>query len=83
MDAQLVLARLGEQIKTMRSRRGLSQSQLAGLANTTRQKVAAIESGDGSVGSVYYGKVLAALSAEVQVVPARRPVLEELCEVFR
>ncbi|HHK1716951.1 helix-turn-helix transcriptional regulator [Pseudomonas aeruginosa] len=82
MDAQLILSRLGEQIKGMRVRRGLTQSQLARLANTTRQKVAAIETGDGTVGSVYYGKVLAALSAEVQVVPARRPVLEELHEVF-
>lgn len=82
MDAPLILVRLGDQIKTMRQRRGLSQAQLASLAGTTRQKVAAIESGDGSVGSLYYGKVLAALGTELQVVPARRPVLDELSEVF-
>lgn len=82
MDAELILSRLGNQIKTMRQHRGLSQSQLAMLAGTTRQKVAAIEVGDGKVGSVYYGKALAALGAELQAVPARRPVLEELSEVF-
>lgn len=83
MDAQLVLSRLGGQIKDMRTRRGLSQAQLASLAGMTRQKIAAIESGDGTVGSAYYAKALAALGAEVQIVVARLPVLEELGEVFQ
>lgn len=82
MYAELILSRLGNQIKTMRTRRGYSQLQLAKLAGTTRQKVAAIESGDGSVGVLYYGKVLAAMELELQAVPARRPVLEELQELF-
>lgn len=82
MDSQLILQRLGNKIRLMRERRGLTQSQLAHMAGTTRQKVSAVECGEGSVGAHYYGSVLAALSSELEVVPARMPVLEELREVF-
>ena len=82
MDAELILVRLGTEVRAARKRRGLTQADLARLAGMTRQKVAAIEAGDGTVGALYYGKVLGAMSLELQTVPARWPVLEELAIVF-
>lgn len=48
----------------------------------TRQKVIAIEKGDLSVGMMAYARVLAALDAELNVVPAVMPTLDEIHAVF-
>ncbi|MFJ5296429.1 helix-turn-helix domain-containing protein [Pseudomonas sp. RC10] len=83
MDANLLIERLGHQIESMRKARGLTQLQLAAQSGLTRQKLAEIEKGSPTVSMKFYASALAALGAEISVVPARRPSFEELREVFR
>ncbi|SER33840.1 Helix-turn-helix domain-containing protein [Pseudomonas cuatrocienegasensis] len=82
MDYSLITLRLGEQLRLRRLNRGLTQAALASLAGITRQKVIAIEKGDLSVGIIAYARVLAALDAELNVVPAAMPTLDEIHGVF-
>jgi transcriptional regulator with XRE-family HTH domain len=83
MDPELLIQRLGQQIKDMRTQRGMTIIELAARANVTRQKLSEIEKGKLTVSMFLYAKVLSALSSELKVVPARRPVFEELREVFQ
>jgi HTH-type transcriptional regulator/antitoxin HipB len=83
MDASLLIERLGRQIQAMRKARGQTLIELAADAGITRQKLSEIEKGRSTVSIQLYAKVLAALNAEINIVPARRPVFEELHEVFR
>lgn len=83
MDATLLIERLGIQIAQMRKTRGLTLVELAAQSGMTRQKLAEIEKGSPTVSMNFYAKALAALDAEIKVVPARRPTFEELREVFR
>lgn len=71
-----------EQLRQRRLNRGLTQAALASLACLTRQKVIAIEKGDLSVGMMAYARVLAALDAELTVVPAVIPTLDEIHGIF-
>lgn len=82
MDYSLVTQRLGQQLRQRRLNRGLTQAALASLACLTRQKAIAIEKGDLSVGMMAYARVLAALDAELNVVPAVMPTLDEIHAVF-
>lgn len=82
MDYSLITQRLGEQLRQRRLHRGLTQAALASLAGITRQKVIAIERGDFRVGMIAYARVLAALDAELDVVPAAMPTLDEIHGVF-
>lgn len=82
MDYSLVTQRLAEQIRQRRLNRGLTQSALAALAGITRQRVIAIEKGDLSVGMMAYARVLAALDAELKVVSAAMPTLDEIQRLF-
>lgn len=82
MDYALITLRLGEQLRQRRLNRGLTQAALASLAGITRQKVIAIEKGDLTVGMMAYARVLAALDAELNVVPAAMPTLDEIQGVF-
>lgn len=83
MDPSLLVERLGRQIASMRKARGQTLIQLAADAGVTRQKLSEIEKGGSTVSIHLYAKVLAALNSEISIVPARRPVFEELHEVFR
>ncbi|CAM3605119.1 XRE family transcriptional regulator [Pseudomonas reidholzensis] len=82
MDHELISSRLGQQIRTRRINRGLTQLQLAELATLTRQKVIAVEKGSLSVGMGAYARVLAALDSEFEVVPAVLPTLDEIEGMF-
>ncbi|WP_074856484.1 helix-turn-helix domain-containing protein [Ectopseudomonas oleovorans] len=82
MDYSLITHRLGQQLRQRRLNRGLTQAALASLACLTRQKVIAIEKGDLSVGMMAYARVLAALDAELTVVPAVIPTLDEIHGIF-
>jgi len=82
MDYSLIAQRLGQQLRQRRLNRGLTQVALASLACLTRQKVIAIEKGDLSVGMMAYARVLAALDAELTVVHAAIPTLDEIHGVF-
>lgn len=83
MDALLLVERLGREVQSMRKARGLTLIELSAEAGLTRQKLSEIEKGSPTVSVHFYAKVLSALNAELSVVPARRPVFEELGEVFR
>ena len=83
MDPQLLAERLGLQIQEMRLQRGLTIIELAARANVTRQKVSEIEKGKLTVSMLLYAKVLSSMGAELKAVPARRPTLDELREVFK
>ena len=82
MDYSLITQRLGDQLRQRRCNRGLTQAALAALAGITRQKVIALEKGDLSVGMMAYARVLAALDAELTVVSAAMPTLDEIHGVF-
>lgn len=82
MDYSLIATRLGEQVRQRRLNRGLTQVKLAALAGITRQKIIAIEKGDLSVGMMAYARALAALDAELSVVAAAMPTLDEIHGVF-
>ena len=82
MDYSLITHRLGQQLRQRRLNRGLTQAALASLACLTRQKVIAIEKGDLTVGMMAYARVLAALDAELTVVPAVIPTLDEIHGIF-
>lgn len=82
MDHDLLISRLGKQLRAKRINRGLTQAKLAGLAGLTRQKVIAVEQGSLTVSMLAYARVLGALDCEFAVVPAAMPTLEELDELF-
>lgn len=82
MDHELLTQRLGRQIRTRRLHRGLTQQQLAELANLTRQKIIAVEKGSLSVAIAAYAKALGAMDCELQVNAAAMPTLEEIQGMF-
>ena len=52
-------------------------------AGITRQKVIEIEKGSPSVALQAYARVFAALGCELRLVPATRPTLDEVEELFK
>ena len=82
MDCDLLMTRLGHQIRAKRVNRGLTQAQLAALAGLTRQKVIAVEKGTLTVSMMAYARVVGALDCEFTVTPAILPTLEELGDLF-
>lgn len=76
------LTRLGQAIRSMRQHRGLTQQDVASRAGVPRRKVIEVEQGSARVAIETYAKVAHALGGELSVVPARRPTLEELREIF-
>lgn len=82
MDYNLLIYRLGIQIREKRLSRGLTQAGLAQIAGLTRQKVVAVEKGTLSVGMSAYARVLGALDCELAVIPAAMPTLDEVQGLF-
>lgn len=82
MDATTLLTRFGKLLRAARTRRGLTQAQLAALARVPRLKVIQVERGHASVSIGTYAKVAAALGLEFTPVPARRPTLDEVAELL-
>jgi HTH-type transcriptional regulator/antitoxin HipB len=76
------LQKLGQRLRELRQRRGLTQAKLAQQAGVTRLKVIAIEAGRESVVIGSYARVAAALGSELSLAVLTRPTLEELAEVF-
>ena len=66
----------------MRQRRGLTQQETAALAGVPRRKVIEVEQGLPRVAIDTYAKIARALGGELSVIPARRPTLEEVKEIF-
>lgn len=78
MDTQTILTRFGAALREARTRRGLTQAQVAERAAVPRLKVIQIERGQASVAIGAYAAVAAALGLEFTPIPARRPTLEEV-----
>ncbi len=74
----LVLTRLSESLRHLRTQRGLTQAQLAQIAGMTRKMVVQIEQGRSTVAVGSYVALAEALGAELTVVPVRRPTLDEV-----
>ncbi|OLS61225.1 helix-turn-helix transcriptional regulator [Pseudomonas putida] len=82
MDPAFLTYRLSKQIRQRRLNLGMTQADLANLADLTRQKVIAVEKGSLSVGMYAYAKVLGALDCELKVLPAMLPTLDEVHDLF-
>lgn len=82
MDTSIITQRLAEQVRSMRLNRGYTQAYMAQLAGVTRQKLIEIEQGSPSVSMNAYARVIAALDSEVKLMPASKPTLEELRDMF-
>lgn len=80
MDPLTSLRRLGSQLRDLRTHRGLTQVMVANLAAVPRLKVIQVEAGSPKVSVNAYASVAAALGAELNATPARRPTLDELTE---
>ena len=78
MDVKTLLTRFGTALRDARTRRGLTQAQVAERAAVPRLKVIQIERGQASVAIGAYAVVAAALGLEFTPVPSRRPTLEEV-----
>lgn len=78
----ILLSRLGDQLRQQRIRRGLTQAQAAELARMPREKVVRIEQGRGSVAVQAYVALAHALGAELVLAPARRPTIEEVTQAL-
>lgn len=76
------LVGLGARLREARTRRGLSQAQLASLAGLTRLRVIDIERGSASVSMGAYAQVARGLGLQLTLEPYRRPVFEELKDLF-
>ena len=72
------LQRLGKAFKAMRENRGFTQAQVAVLAAIPRLAVIRIEAGRETVAIGSYGKLAAALGAELTLASRTRPTFEEL-----
>ena len=77
-DFESTVVALGAKLKEMRQGRGLRLVDVAAMAGIPRLKVIHIEAGRPGVAIASYARVAAALGAQLQVVPARRPTLEEI-----
>jgi len=78
----LLLSRLGESLRQLRTQRGLTQAQLADLAGLTRRMIVQIEQGRATVAVRAYVAAAEAMGAELTVVPVRRPTLDEVRKVL-
>lgn len=82
MDPQTVFTRLAHRIRAMRRQRGLTQAQLAERAHVSRLTVIEVEKGSGSVSAGSYVEIACALGAEITLIPARMPTMEEARKLF-
>lgn len=83
MDIQALMTELGQQIRLLRKRRGLTQATLAERAGMARSKLVLLEQGSGSVAFESYARVAAALDMAIKLEPAQRPTFEELGDHYR
>lgn len=82
MDHQVVIHRLGQQIRDRRLSRGFTQAELARIAGLTRQKIVAVEKGSNVVNMGAYARAIAALDCELAMVVAAMPTLDDVQGMF-
>jgi len=74
----MILFRLADQIKSMRIRRGLSQSDLAAAAGVNRKTIIELEKGAAGIAIGTVVAVLERMGGELTVVPASKPTTAEV-----
>lgn len=77
-----LLRHLSADIRQARVRRGLSQEQVAAMSGLTRLRIIAIEQGSPGVAIGAYARAAQAVGAQLALEPYRRPVFEELDDIF-
>lgn len=78
----VVLFRIGQALKELRLRRGLTQQEAGQLARLPREKVVRLEKGRGTIAIGAYVALARALGAEFTLAPVRRPTIEEIGKVL-
>lgn len=78
----IILTRLGQSLKELRQRRGLTQQEVARLARLPREKVVRLEQGRGTIAIEAYAALAHALGAELTPTPVRRPTIEEVSKAL-
>ncbi|AOE87524.1 helix-turn-helix domain-containing protein [Pseudomonas sp. TCU-HL1] len=82
MDHQLIIQRLGQQIREKRLSRGFTQAELGRIAGLTRQKIVAVEKGSSAVNMGAYARAIGALDCELAMVVAAMPTLDDVQGLF-
>ncbi|MGA0586266.1 helix-turn-helix domain-containing protein [Dyella sp. KRB-257] len=82
LPAQREQDSLGQQLRLLRKRRGLTQAALATRAGMPRPKIVQMEQDRGSIAFGSYARLAAALDAALKVDIAQRPTLEELGDIY-
>src|SRR5688572_2451393 len=73
LDANPFLARLGERVRTMRSRRGMSRKVLARHSDVSERYLAQLEAGQGNCSIVLLRRIADAMSIPVAELVDDRP----------
>jgi transcriptional regulator with XRE-family HTH domain len=82
MDANLNLARLGNELRRRRTARGMTQAELARRTRLSRALIIRAEQGDTSIAIGNFAKLLGAMGGELIAETARRPTLDEAAGLF-
>lgn len=77
-----LLRHLSASIRLARTRRDLTQVQVARMSGLTRLRIVAIERGCPGVAIGAYAKAAQAVGAQLALEPYRRPVFDELAAIF-
>jgi XRE family aerobic/anaerobic benzoate catabolism transcriptional regulator len=72
-DADAFLRRLGERVRTMRSRRGMSRKALANYSKVSERYLAQLEAGEGNCSIVLLRRIAKAMSVPVAEIVDDRP----------
>lgn len=78
MDSETLLSRLGADLRSARTTRGLTQAELARRAGLPRLKIIQAERGEASVSIGAYASIAVALGQALTLSVARRPTLDEV-----
>jgi transcriptional regulator with XRE-family HTH domain len=81
-SSEVLLQRLGAELRALRESRGLTQAQIADAAGVPRLKVIQIEKGLATVSAGAYAAVAVHLGVEFATAPARRPTQDEIARIF-
>ncbi len=74
----VILLRLADQIREMRTQRGLSQSALAAAARVNRKTIIELEKGSSGIALGTVVAVLECMGGELSVVPVSKPTTAEV-----
>lgn len=74
----IILRRLADQIRRMRTQRGLNQSDVAAAAGVNRKTIIELEKGAAGIALGTVVAVLESMGGELSVIPASKPTTAEV-----